>query len=362
MRDTNTMGDLEYVWENLFWSIIGLIMYRNLFFYPVLGMSDKMALAFLAGVVAVCVWVGVAMTWRWRRNNVSLVTNIVCAFGIYFVISFWKICRQVLLWAAAVAVVAIVGYVCIVCLNFSRERKTGRTFSSWGRCICACLLNSRTIAAVVLAVLLAGAAFGPLLGLPIMELQSDAVAVDGSALSQEGQTIAGNIDTILLLQEDRWSQLDASERLRVMKTVADIESNYLGFPVVDVGTKVLDEGTLGTYNDSKRTILLDLGHLASDDAKSVLDTVCHECRHAYQNQLVKVYRGLDAQSRELLIFNTVARFEQEFADYIDGDEDMEGYYAQWCERDSREYAAEAVEDYYRRIEGYLAETAAQQVG
>ena len=47
-------------------------------------------------------------------------------------------------------------------------------------------------------------------------------------------------------------------------------------------------------------------------------------------------------------------YAEEFSNYKEGARD---YYYQKCEIDAREYAEEAVADYYQRIEEYLTEKA-----
>lgn len=37
MRNKNTMGQLSYVWENLYWAFLFFLLYRNILFCPVFG-------------------------------------------------------------------------------------------------------------------------------------------------------------------------------------------------------------------------------------------------------------------------------------------------------------------------------------
>jgi hypothetical protein len=48
----------------------------------------------------------------------------------------------------------------------------------------------------------------------------------------------------------------------------------------------------------------------------------------------------------------VSDYKDEFADYVDGEDDFEDYYRQRCERDSRDYAVEAADEYFMRIAEY----------
>ena len=70
-------------------------------------------------------------------------------------------------------------------------------------------------------------------------LKSDVRPATKTNLSE--QTIANNMDTILLLQEDEWEKLSAQERLDVLQAVANIEQRYLGLPnELNVGVANLD--------------------------------------------------------------------------------------------------------------------------
>ena len=171
------------------------------------------------------------------------------------------------------------------------------------------------------------------------------------------QTIDNNIDAILLLQEEEWANLTTQEKLDILQTVANIEAHYLGLPnELNVGTANLDENTLACYNDRTHTISIDLNHLENDSVYDVLNSCCHEAYHSYQHRLVDAYNAADENSRGLRIYKLAVQYGQEFNNYVDGDHDFCSYYYQDCEIDARDYAEDAVYDYYDRIYEYLNET------
>ena len=55
----------------------------------------------------------------------------------------------------------------------------------------------------------------------------------------------------------------------------------------------------------------------------------------------------------LQIYKSAVKYREEFGNYLDGDYDFCAYYYQNCEIDARDYAEDAVDDYYQRIEAYL---------
>lgn len=160
----------------------------------------------------------------------------------------------------------------------------------------------------------------------------------------------------MLLREEEWSRLTTQEKLDTLQTVANIEAHYLGLPnELNVGIANLGEYTFACYNDSTRTISIDLNHLENDSVYDVLDSCCHEAYHSYQHRLVEAYNAADENLKGLRIYKSATQYGQEFNNYIDGDYDFCLYYYQNCEMDARDYAEEAVSDYYRRIYEYLDE-------
>lgn len=298
--------------------------------------------------------VGVLLTHKHRRNHVSLVCNIILSYGVYYTISLWFIDKKLLAIFTLVAAILVVSYSLLVFITYTIQRLTNNLDVSIGRCISSCLLNCRTFVACVLALTIAFTVAKPLFGFPILACQEETVLLDTNGTT-EGETISKNMDVVLLLQEDSWAHLDAAGRLNIMKIIADIEANYLGIPEVSVCTEVLEEHTMGYYNDSTRTITLNLSYLANADAQTMLTTICHECYHAYQHRLVELYNGLNAEDKDLLLFFEAAQYREEFANYIDGSENYYAYSSQWCEADSEKYAEEAVIDYYYRINQYNKE-------
>lgn len=157
--------------------------------------------------------------------------------------------------------------------------------------------------------------------------------------------------------------VNAFHKLTVLQTVANIEAAHLGIPhELNVGVDALRDRVKGTYNDSLRSILIDIDSLENDDAYKVLDTVLHEARHAYQYRLVSLYQMTAEDYKELLTFQEVQKYEAEFANYIHGTSEgtFDDYENQSCERDSRAYGADRSQVYRSYIEEYLKNTRTQK--
>lgn len=355
MRNVNTMGQLEYVWENVYWSFLIFLLYRNLLFLPLFVFDYRQSSLLLVSSVIFGVSVGILLTHKHRRNHISLVCNVILAYGIFYTLSLWFVDRSLLVNLITIAAVLVACYAVLVISTYIIERVRSTVDVSIWRCLSSVLLNCRTLVAFVLASSIMFSISKPLLGFPFSEIQKDIVILDTAGSQPEGETISKNMEAVLLLQEDSWAKLDATERLNVMKVIADIEANYLGIPKVSINTAVLDEHTFGHYNNSTRTITLNLSYLTTASARTMLTTVCHESYHAYQYRLVELYEGLKAEDKDLLLFSEAAQYRDEFANYVDGSDNYYAYSRQWCEADSEEYAEDAVIDYYYRIEQHINE-------
>ena len=216
-------------------------------------------------------------------------------------------------------------------------------------------LGARTIIATFLVVIVVSLGVSSIFG--IVLFAPSVKAEDKYA--HEGATIANNIEVVVQLDEDIWATLSSQEKLNTLQTIANIEANYFGLPhELNVTIGHLSENTLACYNDAKHLITLNIDHFEHDPAYKVLDSLCHEARHAYQYRLCDLFDSTSEEQKELLLFYDVQYYKQEFSNYVDGKENIYEYYFQWCEADSRDYAREAVADYYSRIDEYLLNTGA----
>lgn len=168
-------------------------------------------------------------------------------------------------------------------------------------------------------------------------------------------TINNNIDTVCLLDENEWSKLNEQEKLDMLGVIANIETRYLGINhELHVKSAVLEGDTLASYSDMDYEILIDIEHLRSSAASAVLNSLCHECYHSYQHQLVELYNSIDDEYKNMLVFQYVDIYAEEFNNYNDSSEFSEEYYNQTIEKMARRYSAKAVIDYYSRIEEYAS--------
>jgi len=155
-----------------------------------------------------------------------------------------------------------------------------------------------------------------------------------------------NLPTIRLLNNGSWEKMDVQEKLDTLQVIADIETHYLQIEPVSVVSSHLENHILGCYDNANRTIKIDFDHHTKDDPMECLNTLLHECRHAFQHDCVQ---SLDWSSEPVLtdLYYAQARlWRQNFASYTRGGHDYADYRNQAVEVDARAYADE-VEDIYQ---------------
>jgi len=346
MKFKNRMSRFGYLLDTAYWYILFFIFYRSQFFIPAPGLSYQNSLLLLAILSGFSAAVGFFLSLKKRRNHFSLFPGLAVGFGLYFCLSFrqvWPV--GIALVLAALAVLAV-GYIALVLANYFRSPHRHRV--SLEKCLGLCLRNCHIAAGWVCTAAFLVLMVCPLLGLPLVHSQS------AKAEPQpEGATIAGNMDTVLLLQESEWEKLNTTQRLAVMKTVADIEANYLGIPEAKVSADPLRETLLGYYSFSQNTVTINLHQLSTRDAHTMLTVICHEMYHAYQHRLVSLYDQAGEEYQDLLLFSQTATYKDEFSHYISAQEDYDDYANQQCEQESNKYAQIAVMEYYARISQHL---------
>lgn len=344
MRNRNTMDMREYLWDNLYYGLVAMVFYRNMFFRICSGLTGLQSRLLLWALAAVCIFLGVLITRKRRRNYVSIIANVLLPFELYGILTYRESMGSGFLWICGISLTLSVLYFALVMTASGCDRRKRYPFM---RCLAHGLLGARTILVCSFAVCWLPVLAGILLGNPLISANVPPAASDpGIRFS-----IRDNMEVVQNLREDRWQGLSVPERLDTLQVVANLECSRLGLPEgLDVGSGILPEGVMACYEDATRQILISLPWLEKDDPREMLDSVCHEVYHGYQHRLCDAWASVDESYRSLQCFAHAEEYSREFADYIDGSENPRGYYTMTCETDARQYAAAAVEEYYACIE------------
>ena len=348
MKNNNTMSPREYLGNHIFWLLIVMLWYRNIFFISLPQISvalSKMILWIFAIVLSTIGWLTTA---KRRRNNLSLAVNTILPYEVYTVFAYHSYLPWLVWISIVISGIAVIVFFCLVMSspikNHSRKNVIIR------RRLKHVFALSRVLVAVCLLLLIVPTGLRLVFGHGLLETN---VAPILTSRENEEWTVKNNIDVVCLLTEEEWAQLNEQEKLDVLGVIANIEIRYLGINhELYLKSAVLDEDTAAHYNHRNHEIVIDLDHLRTSEAADVLDSLCHECYHSYQHQMIELYDSAGSKYQNMLVFQHVDDYIEEFNNYSDGSENILDYYYQTTEITARRYASESVVDYYELIDEY----------
>ncbi len=345
----NTMNKSEYIKENIIWNLLIFIWCKSLFFRCLPGISYFESVLVLLGIAVLVIGFGIALTWNWGRNYRSVVENIIMTWCLYVVIAYADVFRKrMMIIAIVTTMITLLMTLMIVARRIRRKDKKKQIIRRRVRNTVALWRRNTAVASLVLLVPIGATVMFN--GTVLTSSEVEVIEMYG-----DEHSLSANIEVISNIEPSRWSKLNMQEKLDVLQKIINCECRYNGIShEVYLGTAELSGSTLAHYDDSKYQIVIDINHL-DDDGYEVLETIIHECTHAYQHEQVELYRSLDEKSRNLLMFWEVSEYMDEFENYIDGSEDPYGYYLQLAEIDARERAEKDSLEYIERINEYLKE-------
>lgn len=350
MGKNNSMSPKGFIFEQILWMFILMIWYKNIMFRCIETCSLTESRWILWGFVVTSCIIGIAFDMKSNRNGLSIVCNLILGFGSYTVFTYMPIRKTFIVVTLCVVVALSAIFAGLVMFRKIKNKKKARRIIR--RRIIRSLEGSKYMLGIGLAIIIFVSGAGTLFGSGIM-ISSEKPAAQENI---NEQTIANNIETVLLLQDELWETLTVQQRLDVLQTIANIEQRYLGLPnELNVGAANLKQGKIAYYTDLTHEIIISIDSLLYDSSWELLDSVCHEAYHSYQHRLVDAYNASDENTKSLRIFRKASSYANEFGNYINGDEDFSVYYSQDCENDARDYAVKAVEDYCTKINEYVEE-------
>ena len=298
MRNTNTMRPQKYITDHLFWLITAMIWYRSVLFTAVPGMTVKQSKIILWIVAFMLVAFGYIITMKKRRNDLSLFTNILLPYELYAIVTYCTYLPK-LVWSS-VLLASILSLAFIVLGMLPTAHSEQRSATGWKRQAVHSLLGARTITAVCILILIVPIGISNVFGLGLMSTRTPLVS---DASEAEEWTVKNNIDAVRLLREEEWEELNPQQKPDVLGVVSNIEIRYLGLNEVYLKSSVLNGETAAHYNHRDHEIVIDLGQLETVAAADVLDSLCHECYHAYQYQMIALYEDTPEKYRNIVIWH-----------------------------------------------------------
>ena len=277
----------------------------------------------------------------------SLIENINLTWGMIVIFEYVDVLKNRILNIAVVAAITLVLMtLLVVCRKIKNKSKKRQILI---RRIQNIVIIWRRNFAIGSLFLLIPIIVSVLINGTVLNSKTNAVKVYG-----EEHNFEANIDEFVNFAAENWDKLDIQQKLDLSQKFVNCEAEYLGLShEIVVGTSALDDRIVAYYSESEHKIVIDIDYLRISHSYSVLDTLIHECTHAYQHELVTVYQSLDEESRNLRLFNEASVYAEEFENYIDYRDDFEGYYNQAVENDARGAGILRSGEYIGRINEYL---------
>lgn len=163
-----------------------------------------------------------------------------------------------------------------------------------------------------------------------------------------------------ILDPDTWDDSTAEQRKEAAEALIRCEGRYLGI-TSSVAVSFSDDMKPelgGYYRDDDRSIHINNDCIKANTPFLALEVCLHEIRHCYQHDMMRVYKKLDPEERNLLPFYSTEKWLVNSVDYKRAEYDgIEEYKNQAMETDARDYSARMVVEYLELLQEMDAEEA-----
>ncbi len=150
---------------------------------------------------------------------------------------------------------------------------------------------------------------------------------------------------------EEYGQLTERGKMELFQKLVDLECRYLGIEPVTVEKETYERETLRGYYSEYGRVLSVSEKLLSVNRIDVMETLLHECHHAYAHDLVNHISSLEnIEKPELRMYQEVYELKDAFEHYVEAEVDYEAYHENLVEAEARAYAKERMAEYLRFIE------------
>lgn len=377
LRDRSTLTFAEYIVDHIIFGVI--LGYDLSIILPKIVPYMYFAQNIL--IIAVCLIAtsifGIAVSWKNNRTGKGVIIDIISGYGLYIGLILGKYVPDFMKTVLYITIAMTIIGLMLISLRKIKKKQIKKQII-FGRLLKSTQLVRRNVGVACACVLI----FVPF-SLHFNEnaqLTSDYKKIRADVLNpghdlgisesanlvvdkvyDEKYNLENNIDTIKYIRNDEeFSKLSYEEKCNLVETIARCEACYLGLEEFYVSIEELEDYEYGYFNQRTKTLMINSNLLKDSEkgkasARMVLDTVLHECRHYYQELMIKLYEGATERQRNLYVFTHegVAEWNDNYHDYHSEIDYYEAYRDQVIEVDSRNYSDKMIKWYYEEIDKYL---------
>lgn len=174
----------------------------------------------------------------------------------------------------------------------------------------------------------------------------------------EEDNMENNMEILSSLMDDEWRKFDQVELMKLLHTVTNIESRYLGLPKrLSVKIVKLQDDVIANFSEVESLIRINETFILDEQTTGcdLIEAISHEVRHAWQHQIASLYQSMTEQQRKLRTIDNFYQIYSEMCeDYKRFEDPEQYYYSAVVEQDARKYAEESVLEYKERIYNYTS--------
>ena len=362
-RDKSTLTKFEYIFDHL---LVGGIIAYDLVYVVLPWLTPTAYVNRSLTKIIICLLVssviGFIISYKNKRTTRNVLADFILGAGIYLIWMFGKYIPNFTRWILSITL--IITGISVVLITYSEmKRKQDKKTLRWRYYLKLMKLVRRNavIACTIIVIIVPSILY-------FSENQEVTEASNSNILKVqeaygEKYSLAKNIDQIRLIRNnDTFQDLTYKQKCKVVTAVLHSEANYLGLSKFQIKFKDLKDNILGRFDPNAHCIIINAkqlrnGYMSGGDAKSVLNTCLHECRHYFQYLMMDLYEGSTAEQRNLSVLRNmpIVDWIKNAKNYQKGDGDVHEYnkYAdQPMEKDARQYAEKQVVAYHTIIDGF----------
>ena len=142
---------------------------------------------------------------------------------------------------------------------------------------------------------------------------------------------------------ENWKDIETDKKLDVFQSIVNLETSKMSVPNVKVSSYSTESEILAYYNPAEKQIYVNTDILNTIEGGQALNVILHECRHAYQHNVVSIIDWSDKNTQNNYYYSDARSWKENFDNYIMVDdltdeEEFRKYEQQSIEVDARDYA------------------------
>lgn len=363
-RDKSTLSKLEYISYHLFFG--GIIpyelMYNLLPRLTLVAHVNRSYFKIIICLLAASVF-GFMVSYKNNRTRKEVLADCSLGVGLYLIWMFGKYTPNFIRWTLRIAIIITGMGMALIVYSYMTKKKNRKDLLL-KYCFKSVKWIRRNVVITCTIITIA---------VPSILHFSERHEITGTSKPNilklyqvygEQYSLTKNINQIKLIRyNDTFQSLTYDQKCKVVKAVLYSEGNYLGLDKFQIKFEDLKDNTLGIFHPKTNCIIINAkqlrkGSMTGGDAKSVLNTCLHECRHYFQYLMMDIYERSTPKQRNMMVLkNTpIVDWIKNEKDYHKGDGDAheyDKYVKQPIEKDAREYANSQIKVYYKIIDSLI---------